>query len=114
MVKLTIKLLVLAVVLHAAYRIVPVFFTYLKFRDALRETATYSEKRTVDEVIDRAVKIAAAHELPLDRQDFKVTRDKARTTIDTTYTVELEYFPRQYYPWTFVIHTEGEPPRYLP
>jgi hypothetical protein len=109
MVRLTIKLLVLAVILHAGFRIVPVFYTNWKFKDALVELATYSNRRTADEVIEKAEKLAKEYELPLDKGDFSVRREKQFTTIATRYGVQLEYFPRQYYPYEFVIDVAGEP-----
>jgi hypothetical protein len=109
MVRLTIKLLILAMILHAAFRIVPVFYTHWKFRDALTELATYSNRRTADEVLDKAVRLAKDYELPLDRGDFAIRREKQFTSIATRYDVQLEYFPRQYYPYEFVIDIAGEP-----
>lgn len=112
MLKWIIKVLIVGAVLHAAVRIGPVFYTHYKFRDALAETAKFSNRRTADEVLDRAARIAQEHEMPLRREDFQVTRNKLQTSIATRYTAQLEYFPRRYYPWEFVIHVEGEPPRY--
>jgi hypothetical protein len=36
----------------------------------------------------------------------------AATQFDTRYVAQLEYFPRKYYPWEFVIHVEEKPPGY--
>ena len=41
-----------------------------------------------------------------------VQRTDALTIIDTQYTGQLEYFPKQFYPWKFVIHLEEVPQRY--
>lgn len=109
MVRLTIKLLVLGVLLHAGYRIVPVFYTHFQFRDALTEMATFSNRRTPDEVLDRAATIAKEYHVPLNREDFSVRRERQFTSIQARYSEKLEYLPRQYYPWEFIVDVEGEP-----
>ena len=41
-----------------------------------------------------------------------VSRTSDFTVIDTRYTGQLEYLPKQFYPWNFVIHVEEVPQRY--
>jgi hypothetical protein len=109
MVKLTIKLLVLAAILHAGYRIVPVFYTHYQFKDALTELATFSTRRTPEDVLERAVKLAKEYKVPLGKEDFLVRRAGQNTTISASYNVQLEYFPRQFYPYDFVLDVQGQP-----
>jgi len=109
MVRLTIKLLVLAVILHAGFRIVPPFYTHYQFKDALTEMATFSNRRTPDEVLDRAAKIAKDYQVPLSREDFAVRRERQFTSIQARYPAKLEYLPKTFYPWEFIIDVEGEP-----
>lgn len=119
MVRFIIKALVLAVVAHAAFRIVPPFWRYYQFRDAVQETATFADtpslsgrRQTPDQVLDRLAKVAEELKVPVGREDFQLRMDRQATTIDARYSVQLEYFPRQYYPWEFVVHAEGGPSKY--
>ena len=34
------------------------------------------------------------------------------TSYDTRYVAQLEYFPKRFYPWEFIIHVEEVPPGY--
>ena len=57
------------------------------------------------------MKIATELEVPL---ESPITVDKSGnvTIIDARYTGQLEYLPKQFYPWKFVIHVEEVPQRY--
>lgn len=119
MFRLTIKLVIVALIAHAAFRIGLPFWNYVQFRDAVKEAATYADtpsfsgrRQTPEQVLDKLAKIARELNVPLDREDFQLKSDKAGTVIDARYTMQLEYLPRQYYPYEFVIHAEGEPSRF--
>jgi hypothetical protein len=119
MFRLTIKLVIFALLAHGAFRVGMPFWNFVQFRDAVKETATYADtpsvsgrRTTPDQVLDKLAKIARDLDVPLDREDFLMKTDKQGTTIDARYTMQLEYFPRQYYPYEFVVHAVGEPSRY--
>jgi hypothetical protein len=112
MVKLVLKLAIFGLIANALYQVVPPFYTSWKFKDALKELATFSQRLSVEEIQDRCVRIAKEHDLALDRTDFTVTKGKPITVIDTSYIVDLKYIPGKPHPYTFVIHAEGDPPRF--
>jgi hypothetical protein len=112
MLRSIIRLALVALVVHAAVRTVPVFWAQVKFRDAVEEMAMFSGKRTDREVADRVMQIAARLDVPLAREDLQVRKAQHTTYVDATYTAQLEVFPRTFYPWTFQIHIEAVPPRY--
>jgi hypothetical protein len=119
MVRLVIKLLIVGLILHAAYRIGPPVWAYVQFRDAVQEAATYAttpsfsgRRLTPEQVLDKVAQLAQQHEVPLEREDFQLKMDRQATTIDARYTLRLEYLPRQYYPYEFIIHAEGTPSKY--
>src|SRR5689334_4835648 len=112
MVKLVLKLAILGLIANALYQVVPPFYTNWKFRDALKELASFSQRKSVDEILDRCVLIAKEHDLALDRTDFTVNKGRVVTTIDTSYIVDLKYIPGKPHLYTFVVHAEGDPPRF--
>ena len=119
MFRLVIKLLVLAVILHAGYRVVPPFWNFMQFRDGVREAATYADtptfsgrKVTQEQLLERVTLLAEQLKVPVGRDDFAISNDNATTFIDVRYTMQLEYFPRQFYPHEFVVHVEGGASRY--
>jgi hypothetical protein len=111
MFKLIVKLAIIAAIAHAGIKIVPVFWQYVQFKDRLQEIARYGGKKTPDYLTQKAMKAATELEVPLESA-VSVTRNADFTIIDTRYTGQLEYLPKQFYPWNFVIHLEEVPQRY--
>jgi hypothetical protein len=111
MLKLALKLAIIAAIAHAGFKIVPVFWQYAQFKDKLAETARYGIRRTNEQLTNRAMKVAAELEVPLE-EAIVVSKKDNFTVIETEYTGQLEYFPKQFYPWKFVIHVEEVPQRY--
>jgi hypothetical protein len=105
MFKLIIKLAIIAAIAHAGVKIVPVFWQYANFKDRLAEAARFAEKKSPEELTARMNKIAAQLEVPLETP-VTVTRTPQHVIIDARYTGRLEYLPKQFYPWPFVIHVE--------
>ncbi len=120
MVKLVIKLAIVALLANAAFRVVPLFYQNWKFKDALKELATYPSqpgmRPTVPQLLDKCEKVAKEHDLDLTREDFEVKLPGvggAKTvTIDVSYDVELKHIPGRPQTHRFTIHAEGEPGRF--
>jgi hypothetical protein len=111
MFKLIVKLAIVAAIAHAGIKIVPVFWQYAQFKDRLAETARFAGKRSSEDLQARSMKIAKELEVPLE-SGISVSRTPQLTTIDVRYTRGLEYLPKQFYPWNFVIHVEEIPTAY--
>ena len=56
--------------------------------------------------------MAAELEVPLESGIRVSKTGESKVVIDTQYTAQLEYLPKQFYPWKFVIHVEEVPQRY--
>jgi hypothetical protein len=72
----------------------------------------FSSKRTEREILERIMEIAQRMDVPLDRTNLTVHRAQGVTYVDASYIAQLEYFPRRYYPWQFVLDIRTTPPRY--
>lgn len=112
MLRTIIRLALVALVVHAAVKTVPVFWSHVKFRDAVEEMAMFSAKRSEGEVLDRVMQIAERFDVPLARQAVRVRKAQGITFVDAAYTAQLEIFPNRYYPWDFQINIQAVPPRY--
>ncbi len=112
MIRTVIKLAIVVLLVHAVVKIVPVFWTYVRFKDALGETAKFAAKLSPQEVEEKALGIASRMDVPIGPADVDVQKQGDVTIIDTRYTGQLEYFPKRFYPWEFVIHVAEQPPRY--
>jgi hypothetical protein len=104
-----IKLTIAGLMVFALVRTVPVFWSYLQFRDAVGELARYSAKRTEADVADRVMHLAEQFDVPLDRDDLTVRRENTTTYVDAEYRTEFELLPATFYPWEFAVHVEGTP-----
>jgi hypothetical protein len=119
MFRFIIKALIVGLLVHAVFRVGPPFWRFYQFRDAVQETATFADtpslsgrRQTPEQVLDRLAKVARDLKVPLEREDFQLKMDRQATVIDARYTLQLEYFPRRYYSYDFVVHAEGGPSKY--
>ena len=107
-----VRLVVLGLVLHAAVRITPEFWHYLKFRDAVTETASYPGRKTDEQLRDRILQLADENDVPIGARDVRITREGNRALVSTAWTAQLEYLPRRFYPYDFIVDVEGRPERF--
>ena len=112
MVRNIIRLVVLALVVHAAVRIAPEFWHYLRFKDAVAEAAAFSDRQTPDEIRARVARLAVELQVPITADDVAVTRQGAIVYVSTAWTAQLEYVPRRFYPYDFVVDVKGRPQRF--
>jgi hypothetical protein len=117
MVKLTIKLAIVGLIANALFQVVPFYYTNWQFTDAMKELASFPGRRTtLPQVLDKAERIAKAHDLDLTRADFDIklagVGGVKTTTIDVSYEVVMKPIPGRAMPHVFVIHVEGEPGRF--
>ena len=116
MVKVTIKLAIVALIAHALYQVGPPYYTNWQFRDALQELATYPKHReTLDQFKGRAVRIAQSFDLDLAASDFDAQLPgpgRPHATIATSYEVEFSYVPFQPKTHVFEIQVEGQDQRF--
>jgi hypothetical protein len=107
-----IRLALVALVVHAGVKTLPVFWMHFKFRDAVEDMAMFSAKQTEGEIAGRVMDIAERMDIPLRRDDLRVHRAGGVTYVDAIYVAPLEYFPRRFYPWQFTLDVRAAAPRY--
>jgi hypothetical protein len=107
-----IKLALVALLVHAAVKVVPVYWNYYRFRDACEEIAKFSSKKTEQEIQSRVFARAGQFDIPITQADVRVRKQGTTTFIEADYTGQLEYFPTRFYPYDFAIRVRGVPPAY--
>ena len=107
MLRNAVRLLLIAVVVHAGVRIVPVFWRYVTFKDAVVEAATYVGRQTPEQLRARIAKLATEHDVPVTEDDISVTRENEVTHVSTAWTAQLEYLPTKFYPYDFIVDVDG-------
>ena len=105
--KLIIKLLIAAAIANAAWRVGSAYLAHYRFKDAVEQLTLYRGERTDDQLRARILELAAQYDVPIDEDQLTIRHDERNhTTVDTSYSRQLELFPGFRYPWAFTIHVE--------
>ena len=108
MIKLLVKLAIVALLANAAREMGTAYLTWFRFRDDVRQAAIYKAK-TDGELMSRIMDLAARYEIPLEQDNVTVSRDERSVTVDGWYDVVIEVVPRFRYPWHFSLAVEVTP-----
>ena len=100
MLKLLLKLAVVALVANAAYHVGAEYLTYVKFEDAIRDAAIF-KARNDQELAARIVSLAQQYELPLNEENITIDRQGKRVNVIGWYDKPIEVVPAYEYPWHF-------------
>lgn len=106
MIKLIIKLAIVAAIANAAWHTMSAYATYWKFKDAIQQTTQFGNSKTIDQLKTRIAQMAVEYDLPLGEDDIAVTRETLHTIVDAQYTQKIELFPGFTQPWLFTVHTD--------
>jgi len=107
-----VRLVVFGLIVHAAARIGPEFWHYLKFKDAVAETASFSRRKTPEQIKERVARLAVENDVPITAADVTVSQQGEITYVSTAWTAQLEYVPTRFYPYDFIVDVEGRPQRF--
>ena len=103
------KLLVAALIIHAAVRGGAAALTYYQFRDDTEQVLKFSEKASEAELHKEIVAKAEALDVPIDPDDIDVRRDGSRNIASAEYTQQVELVPRYPYPIHFSFRVDATP-----
>ncbi len=106
MIKLLLKLAIVALVANAAWHLMGAYASYYKFKDAVQQTTLFGNDKTVEQLKARVLALAADYDLPIGEDDVTVTREQLRTKVDGSYTTVIQLAPGYSRPWTFEFHTD--------
>jgi hypothetical protein len=108
-IKLLLKLAIVALLANAAFHIGAGYLTYFKFRDAIRDAAMFKAKNEA-ELMTRVMELAEQYEVPLDEENLVIERDERLFHIDGWYDQAIEVAPNYFYPWHFGFALEAVKP----
>ena len=109
MLKLFVKLAVVALLANAAYRVGLEYLTYVKFRDAVRDAATYKTKDDED-LRKRIMDLAGDYDIPLSQDAISIRREDRQVMVDGSYHKPIEVVPTFHYDWPFTWSIEAMTP----
>ena len=100
MIRLLIKLIVAGFIANAAWRVGSEYVTYYKFKDAVRNTATF-RKGSDDELRRRIQEIASQFDIPLADDALTIESNENHSVIGASYVKPIALLPGYQYPWNF-------------
>jgi hypothetical protein len=105
--KTLIKLIIAAVIVNAAFRGGSAFLKYYQFKDETEQMILFGQAEPVAELTTQILGEAMKRDVPLDDDDVMVTREGGRTLAEVSYTENVEFFPRFFYPVNFSFNAEA-------
>lgn len=98
---LFIAIIIVAIAIFIAYKIVPVKIKTYEFKDTIREEARMgSMRKSADQTIEVLLRKAKELELPITKDNLDVNRTNKKITIKATYTIKVDFKVYQY-DWRF-------------
>lgn len=106
MIKLIIKLAIVALVANAAWHTMVAYASHYKFKDAVQQATQFGNDKTIDQLKTRILALASDYDLPIGEDDLTIRREELHTFVDGSYTKSIELLPGYSQSWTFEIHTD--------
>ena len=99
--KLLIKLAVFLLIAHALFRFVPPYWDHTQFVRELKETSVGWREYSDTEVRELVFAMAQGHNLPVDREQISVRRERDHLFVDVAYVRPMELIAGSQYAWDF-------------
>ena len=97
------RLLLVALVLHGAYRIGVAYWQHYAFEDAVREAVQFAPATSPDAISAQVLELATTMNVPLDPGAIRVSRQGTRILVAGSYLRPVEVLPRVPRDWRFTI-----------
>ena len=106
MIKLILKLAVVALLANASWRVGSAYVSHYKFQDAVQQAALFRGSKTDDVLRQRIFELASDFDIPVADDQVMLTTADHHTVVDGGYTRIIELAPGFTYPWEFTFHID--------
>jgi hypothetical protein len=106
LIKLILKLAVVALLANASWRVGSAYVAHYKFEDSVQQAALFRGSQTDDVLRRRVFEIASDYDIPVTEDELTLTTSEHHTVIDGGYTRIIELVPGYKYPWEFTFHVD--------
>jgi hypothetical protein len=106
LIKLIIKLAIVALLANASWRVGTAYVAHYKFIDAVQQTALFRGNKGDDAIRQRIFELASDFDIPVMDEDVTLTTLEHHTIVDGNYTRVIELVPGYKYPWGFSFHID--------
>ena len=104
--KLLIKLVIIALIANATYRVGNAYLNFYRFKDAVREITQHRGTKSDEQIHDKVFQLANEYDIPVTDDTLKVTTRDNHTVVEGTYVRTLELVPTFKYDWKFDVHVD--------
>ena len=95
-------LVVIALVGHILWKVVPVKVRTSTFYDSMQEQASFGSIKSIQAIEWEVLRRAEELRIPVTKDNLKVTRARNSVTVEAHYTITIEFFGGAYkYVWKF-------------
>jgi len=91
--KLLFKLLIVALIANATWRVGSAYLDYYRFKDAVREATAHRGTKTDGEIHDRVFQLVIEYDIPVTDENLKITRRDNHTIVEGSYVRPVEVVP---------------------
>src|SRR5215468_5579107 len=106
MIKAIIKLVIVALFANAIWRVGSAYISFYRFKDAVDEMALHSKGKTVEELKDKVLDLAASYDEPIDAEGLSVRRQDPHLIVEGAYKKRVLLAPGFEYAWPFTLHVD--------
>jgi hypothetical protein len=106
LIKLLLKLVIVALVANAAWHVMTAYTSHYKFTDSVQQTTQFGNDKSVEQLKTRILALATDYDLPIGEDDLSVRREGLHTIVDGSYSRAIDLAPGFSQRWTFDVHTD--------
>ena len=106
MIKLILKLAVVALVANAGWRVGSAYVAHYKFEYAVQQAALFRGNKSDEALRQRISELASDFDIPVTDADVMLMTSEHHTVVDGDYTRVIELVPGFKYPWEFTFHVD--------
>lgn len=106
MIKLILKLALVALIANASWRVGSAYVAHYKFQDSVQQAALFRGSQTDDVLRRRIFELASDYDIPVTDDELTLTTSEHHTVVDGAYTRIIEVVPGYKYPWEFTFHVD--------
>lgn len=106
MIKLLLKLVIVAIVANMAWHLMTAYTSHYKFTDAVQQTTLFGNDKSLSRLKARVQQMAAEYDVPIGEDDFSIRRDSFHTITEGSYTRPIDLLPWYTRQWSFTFHVD--------
>ena len=106
MIKLIVKLAIVALIANATWRVGSAYANFYKFQDSVHQATQFRGRKSDEELRQRLMALANEYDVPIKAEDFVMKTEFNHFIVDTAYVRKIDVVPGYTYSWPFAVHAD--------